>query len=108
MTQKAIKGSILSDYLAHLPIEDYQTLRFDFLNKDIMFIIDFSIPGPEPGSRWTLMFDGAPNARGHGIGIFITSPTGFHLPFIARLCFECTNNMVEYEACYMVWKWILT
>ncbi|XP_050919867.1 uncharacterized protein LOC127137453 [Lathyrus oleraceus] len=55
--------------------------------------------GPKPGSRWTLMFEGASNARGHGIGVFITSPTGFHLPFTARLCFDCTNNMEEYEAC---------
>ncbi|XP_050892835.1 uncharacterized protein LOC127098317 [Lathyrus oleraceus] len=55
--------------------------------------------GPEPGSRWTLVFDGASNARGHGIGVVITSPTGFHIPFTARLCFDCTNNMAEYEAC---------
>ncbi|XP_050908948.1 uncharacterized protein LOC127122693 [Lathyrus oleraceus] len=55
--------------------------------------------GPEPGSRWTLVFDGASNARGHGISVIITSPTGFHLPFTARLCFDCTNNMAEYEAC---------
>ncbi|XP_050918951.1 uncharacterized protein LOC127136438 [Lathyrus oleraceus] len=103
VTQKAIKGSFLSDYLAHLPIEGYQPLRFDFLDEDIMFIRDFTMPGfeagPEPGSRWTLVFDGASNARGHGIGVVITSPTGFHLPFTARLCFDCTNNMAEYEAC---------
>ncbi|XP_050916697.1 uncharacterized protein LOC127131849 [Lathyrus oleraceus] len=55
--------------------------------------------GPEPGSRWMLMFDSASNARGHGIGVVITSPTGFHLPFTARLCFDCTNNMADYEAC---------
>ncbi|XP_050890984.1 uncharacterized protein LOC127096462 [Lathyrus oleraceus] len=107
VTQKAIKGSILSDYLAHLPVEGYQPLRFDFPDKDIMFIRDFTMPGseisheegPEPGSQWTLMFDGASNARVHGIGVVITSPTGFHLPFTARLCFDCTNNMAEYEAC---------
>lgn len=28
--QKAVKGSILSDYLAHQPLEDYQTMRFEF------------------------------------------------------------------------------
>lgn len=69
VTQKAIKGSILSDYLAHLPIEGYQSLKSDFPDEDIMFIRDFTMPGfevspeedPEPGSRWTLVFDGAPN-----------------------------------------------
>ncbi|XP_050890850.1 uncharacterized protein LOC127096308 [Lathyrus oleraceus] len=68
-----------------------------------MFIKDFTVSGfeagPEPGSRWTLVFDGSSNARGHGIGVVITSPTGFHLPFTARLCFDCTNNMEEYKAC---------
>ncbi|XP_050916555.1 uncharacterized protein LOC127131683 [Lathyrus oleraceus] len=103
MTQKAIKGSVLSDYLAHLPVEGYQPLRFDFLDEDIMFIRDFTMScseispeeGPKPGSQWTLVFDGASNARGHGIGVVITSPTGFHLPFTTRLCFDCTNNMVK-------------
>ncbi|XP_050890745.1 uncharacterized protein LOC127096181 [Lathyrus oleraceus] len=107
VTQKAIKRSVLSDYLAHLPVEGYQPLRFDFPDEDIMFIRYFTIPGfeagpeegPEPGSRWALMFDGASNARGHGICVIITSPTGFHLPFTARLCFDCTNNMAKYEAC---------
>ncbi|XP_050875929.1 uncharacterized protein LOC127079590 [Lathyrus oleraceus] len=107
VTQKAIKWSVLSDYLAHLPVKGYQPLRFYFPDEDIMFIRDFIIPdfevspkeGPEPGSRWTLVVDGASNARGHGIGVVITSPTGFHLPFTARLFFYCTNNMAEYEAC---------
>ncbi|XP_050916212.1 uncharacterized protein LOC127131333 [Lathyrus oleraceus] len=107
VTQKVIKGSVLSDYLSHLPVEGYQPLRFDFPDEDIMFIRGFTMPGfevspkegPEPGSRWTLMFDGASNARGHGIGVVITSPTGFHIPFTTRLCFDCTNNVAEYEAC---------
>ncbi|XP_050899280.1 uncharacterized protein LOC127106031 [Lathyrus oleraceus] len=107
VTQKAIKKSVLSDYLARLPVEGYQPLKFEFPDEDIMFIRDFIMPGfevspkegPEPGSRWTLMFDGASNARGYGIGVAITSPTGFHLPFTVRLCFDCTNNMAEYEAC---------
>ncbi|XP_050916582.1 uncharacterized protein LOC127131708 [Lathyrus oleraceus] len=107
VTQKAIKGSILSDYLSHLPVEGYQPLRFDFPDEDIMFIRDFTMPGfevspeegPKPGLRWMLVFDGASNARGHGIGVLITSPTSFHLPFTARLCFHRTNNMAEYEAC---------
>ncbi|XP_050896511.1 uncharacterized protein LOC127103283 [Lathyrus oleraceus] len=107
MTQKAIKGSVLSDYLAHLPVEGYKLLRFDFPDEDIMFIRDFTMPGfevspeegPELGSRWTLVFDGASNARGHGICVVIPSPTSFHIPFTARLCFDYTNNMAEYEAC---------
>lgn len=30
VTQKAIKGSVLVEYFAHQPIEDYQPLKFDF------------------------------------------------------------------------------
>ncbi|XP_050919169.1 uncharacterized protein LOC127136679 [Lathyrus oleraceus] len=95
--------SVLSDYLARQPVEDYQPMKFDFPDEDILFIRECNIPGPEegpkPGFRWTLVFDGAPNAHDHEVGAMITSPTGFHLPFTTRLCFDCTNNMVEYEAC---------
>ncbi|XP_050877510.1 uncharacterized protein LOC127081280 [Lathyrus oleraceus] len=107
VTQKAINERVLFDYLDHLPVEGYQPLRFDYPDEDIMFIKDFTMQGseinleedPKPGSRWTLVFDDTSNDRGHGIGAVITSPTGFHLPFTARLCIDCTNNMVEYEAC---------
>ena len=42
---------------------------------------------------------GALNALGHGIGVVLVSPEKQCLPFMARLCFDCTNNMAEYEAC---------
>ena len=76
---------------------------FEFPDEGIMLIRDCNIldpeEGPEPKSWWTLVFDEASNAQGNGIGEIITSLTGFHLPFTTRLCFECTNNMAEYEAC---------
>ena len=48
-----------------------------------------------------MVFDGASNALGNGIGVVIISPEGYHTPFTAKLCFNCTNNMAEYEACIM-------
>ena len=48
-----------------------------------------------------MVFDGASNALGNKIGAVIISPQGCHTPFTARLCFDCTNNMVEYETCIM-------
>ena len=48
-----------------------------------------------------MVFDGASNALGNRTSVVIISPTGCHTPFTARLCFDCTNNMVEYEACIM-------
>ncbi|XP_050878342.1 uncharacterized protein LOC127082160 [Lathyrus oleraceus] len=56
---------------------------------------------PEPNEGWTLMFDDASNAIGHGIGEVLMSPKNFHLPFTTKLCFTCTNNMAEYEACIL-------
>ncbi|XP_058726165.1 uncharacterized protein LOC131597486 [Vicia villosa] len=102
-TKKAIKSSVIADYLVHQPVDDYQTMYFEFPDEDIMCVAKTSDSqnqeeGPEPGARWTLVFDGASNALGNGIGAVITSPTGFHIPFTARICFNCTNNVAEYEA----------
>ncbi|XP_050908815.1 uncharacterized protein LOC127122539 [Lathyrus oleraceus] len=85
-------------------MEDYQPMKFDFPDEDVLFLNEYYSQqdldeGPEPGSRWMLVFDGASNALGNGVGAVITSPTSFHIPFTAIICFDCTNNMAEYEAC---------
>ena len=102
-TQKAIKGSVLADHLAHQDVEDYQSMKFKFSDEDIMELDNCEeirpYDGPEQGSRWTLFFDGASNALGNGIRVVLISPEGCHTPFTARLCFNCMNNMAEYEAC---------
>ena len=104
-TQKAIKGSVLADHLAHQAVDDYQSTNFEFPDENIMLVTDYEELGPdegsEPGSQWTMVFDGASNVLGNGMGVVIVSPKGFHTPFTARLCFDCTNNMAEYEACIM-------
>jgi ribonuclease HI len=106
-TQKAIKRSILADHLAHQPIDDYQSIKFDFSDEDVMYLkakyCDEPFPneGPEPGSHWGLTFDGVVNAYSNGIGAIIVTPCGRHIPFTVRLTFNCTNNMAEYEACIM-------
>lgn len=86
-------------------MEDYQPLKFDFSDEDIMVIKDYEIPDPgerpKLRERWTLMFSGASNVVGHGIGEVLMSPKNFHFPFTAKLCFYCTNNMVEYETCIL-------
>ena len=57
--------------------------------------------GPDPESRCSMIFDGDVNAYGKGIGVVIVTPHGSHIPFTARLTFDYTNNMAEYEACIM-------
>jgi len=105
VTRKAIKGSVLADHLAHQPVEDYQPIHFDFPYEDIMVVKDYEVmgddEGPEPGARWKLAFNGASNAMGNGVGVVLISPEDGYIPFIARLCFHCTNNMAKYEACIL-------
>ena len=111
-TQKAIKRSVLADYLSQQPLEDdYQPMKFEFPDEDIMYIRDCNIlgpeEGPEPGSRWTMAFDGASNALGNGVGAVITSPTGFHIPFTARICFDCTNKWPSTKLAFLESKQLL-
>ena len=51
--------------------------------------------------NWKMYFDSASNAFGHGIGAVLISPEEYHCPFTAKLNFDCTNNVVEYESCMM-------
>ena len=45
-----------------------------------------------------MYFDGASNAFGYGVRAVLIFPKGNHYPFTAKLSFDCTNNVVEYEA----------
>ena len=93
----------MADHWAHQDIEDYQSMNFKSPEKNIMLVTDCENPrsydGPKQGSRWTMVFDEVSNALGNGVGTVIISPNGFLTPFTHRLCFECTNNMAEYEVC---------
>ncbi|KAI5397014.1 hypothetical protein KIW84_063007 [Lathyrus oleraceus] len=98
---------ILADHLAHQPIEDYQSVQYDFPDEEILYLKMKDCnestlnEGPEPGSRWSMVFDGAVNQYGNGIRAVIITPQGTHFPFTARLTFKFMNNMAEYEACIM-------
>ncbi|XP_058766288.1 uncharacterized protein LOC131639860 [Vicia villosa] len=70
----------------------------DFPDEDVMYLkardCDETLPeeGPEPRSRWGLVFDGASNAYGHGIVVIITLQ-GSYIPFTALVI------ITEYETC---------
>ncbi|TYK05800.1 Transposon Ty3-I Gag-Pol polyprotein [Cucumis melo var. makuwa] len=95
ITRKAIKGSVIANCLAELPIEDYESMKFDFPDEDIMALVNTS------SNTWTMKFDGATNEIGHGVGAILMSHDGKWYPLTAKLYFDCTNNMAEYEACSM-------
>jgi len=96
VTQKAIKGSVLANHLAHQLIEDYQSMQLEFPDEEILVFEE-----DNNKNTWTLFFDGASNALGHGIGAILITHTKQYMPMTARLCFDCTNNTTEYEACVM-------
>ena len=50
---------------------------------------------------WRLFFDGAANHQRKGVGAVLVSESGQHYPMAAKLRFNCTNNMAEYEACIL-------
>ncbi|XP_019435845.1 PREDICTED: uncharacterized protein LOC109342286 [Lupinus angustifolius] len=97
VTQKAIKGSVIADYLVNRPLNKLRHLGYEFPDADIMVLSDES----REKENWTQVFDGASNAFGHGVGVVLVSPIWKFLPFTARLCFDCTKNMTEYEACIL-------
>jgi len=100
VTQKAIKGSALADFLVHQPVEDYQPMLPDFPNEDISALFHADEYNHDLNT-WTLFFDGTSNVMGHGIGAVLISPENQYIPVTTRLCFGCTNNIAEYEACAM-------
>lgn len=105
VNQKAIKGIVLSEYLADQLVEDYQPMRFNFQDKDVMTLNDNKVivedEGPEPRSQWKLAFDGVSNSLGNGVGVVLIFPSGDYTAFTTRLCFNCTNNIAEHKACIL-------
>ncbi|KAL0533833.1 hypothetical protein IC582_028104 [Cucumis melo] len=97
VTKKAIKGSAVADHLAAQPVADYEPMRIDFLDENI-FLVEKNARDHE---TWTMLFDGASNELGHGIGVVLISSEGKVFSLTAKLCFECTHNIAEYEACIM-------
>ncbi|KAK5834114.1 hypothetical protein PVK06_017988 [Gossypium arboreum] len=100
VSQKSIKESAIADFLTTRTTKEYEPLRFDFPDEDLMCITEKECELSKEKS-WKMSFDGASNALGHGIGAVLVSPEGNHYPFTARLNFFCINNIVEYEACIM-------
>ncbi|XP_052489782.1 uncharacterized protein LOC128042477 [Gossypium raimondii] len=100
VSQKAVKRSVIADFLASRALENYEPLNFDFPNEDLMYVAATK-ENPQMDHVWKLSFDGASNAMGNEIGTVLVSPSGDYYPIASKLDFDCTNNMVEYEACIM-------
>ena len=101
ISQKAIKGSAIADFLAKRANEEYEPMSFDFPNEDLMAVLQIEEEESLEESGWKMYFDGASNALGCGVRAMLISLEGNHCPFTAKLSFNCTNNVAKYEACVL-------
>ena len=101
VSQKAIKGSAIADFLTERANEEYEPMSFDFPNEDLMAVLQIEKEELLEEDVWKMYFDRALNALERGIGAVLISPEGNHCPFTAKLSFDCTNNVAEYEACVL-------
>ena len=58
---------------------------------------NFSLELTDP-NIWTIYFHGSKNKEGGGVGYLLIDLYGNRMMISFRLEFECTNNVVEYEA----------
>ncbi|XP_059064753.1 uncharacterized protein LOC131856833 [Cryptomeria japonica] len=90
ITQKLIKGQVIADQLASAPLEkSFLTLNL-FPEEDVLVI--------DHDSVWDMYFDGSRCQTSLGAGVVFVSLEGKLVPLSFRLEFNCTNNIVEYEA----------
>ncbi|XP_070006011.1 uncharacterized protein [Nicotiana sylvestris] len=98
VTRTTIKAQALVNHLVENPVDDeYQPLSTYFSDEEVNSVELI----PEDTNAWKMFFDRAVNAKGVGIWAILISPTGQYYPATTRLCFFCTNNTAEYEACIM-------
>ena len=76
-------------------------MSFDFSDEDLMAVLQIEEEKSPEENDWKMYFDGASNALGRGVRAVLISPEGNHCPFTAKLSFDCTNNVAEYEACVL-------
>jgi ribonuclease HI len=67
------------------------------------FIVDWTLGAQEEGSitdneAWTVFCDGSWGTFGAGAVAILISPSNNKTCYAARLEFNCTNNIAEYEA----------
>ena len=101
VSQKAIKGSAIADFLVKRANEEYEPMSFEFPDEDLMAVLQIEKEEPPEEEDWKMYFEGASNALGRGVEAVLISPEGNHCSFTAKLSFDCTNNVAEYEACVL-------
>ncbi|KAF7151334.1 hypothetical protein RHSIM_Rhsim02G0180000 [Rhododendron simsii] len=100
VSQNAVKGQSLADFLAAHPIPDDSPLATDLPDEEVMQV--------EIQKAWEMCFDGAtksPNGQKQDlkynkseIGVVFVTPNNAIIPHSFALTEGCSNNEAEYEA----------
>ncbi|KAM1873090.1 hypothetical protein ACFX13_006974 [Malus domestica] len=85
--QKAVKGQMLADFLAHHPSP------YGFRGNDVEIRMVEA-----RDNYWTMYFDGFSTSTSAGVGIVLQYPHQHRWFFSPKLDFDCTNNQAKYEA----------
>jgi hypothetical protein len=80
-TRKSVKGSVIAYHLADNAIKDYEPLKFDFPDEDVLIVEE----DKEKNDWWIMYFDGAVNVSGNGAGAVIISPDKKQYPISIKL-----------------------
>ena len=91
----------LADFLLEWANEEYKPMSFDFSDKDLMVVLQIDEEKFPEENEWKMYFDRPSNALGCDVGVVLISSKGNHCLFIAKLSFDCINNVAEYKACVL-------
>ena len=75
VSQKVIKGSAIVEFFADRTKKEYEPMKFEFSDEDLLAILQTRDQSPKEDT-WKLYFDGASNALGHKIGNVLISLEG--------------------------------
>jgi len=97
VSQKAIKGQALVDFLVAHSISETSKLYEDITHE----VIEANMTSSD--DVWQMFFDGASRTRPKGkivtgVGVVFISPENHVLPRVFSLTKPCSNNIVEYNA----------
>jgi len=74
-------------------------MQCEFPDEGIMAL--FNNKDSSKGRGWIIWFNGASNIMDHEIGVILLSLEKQYILIMARICFNCTNNISKYEACIL-------
>ena len=72
VSQKAIKGNVIAEFLADRTEDKYEPIKFEFPDEDLVTIFQVEDESTKKNT-WKLYFDRASNVLGHGIGAILIS-----------------------------------